>query len=274
MTIQAWTEGGRQLTIINRSAQTLGVCGIVLDPYTTKNIPLRKVQGHTSYMTELFNLKNKGVVDVTLNSDVLDPTDLQYIDAPVTGDLWVTREVWNNVATIDRDGIKTSFSTAAAATTYSGTDLDGATGTGDMDYARNFQVYAVTGGGEALVQKTFVITGLDINGQVLSESLVVGALGAGANATTQGVYAFKSISSVYVPADASGVPGSYEFGFGKKLGLSRPLTQGGMIAEFMSNAAAVAGTVVLSTTGLPNGTYSPNSDPNATRDWVVYYIAS
>lgn len=274
MATTAWTEGGRQITLINRSNQTLGVCGIALGPYATRSIPLRRIIGHSSYMTELLALKTAGKVDAQLSSDILNLTDLTYLDAPVTGDLWVTREVWNNVVTIDRDGIKTSFTAPAAATTYSGATLNGAVGTANMDYARNIQVYTVCGGGEATVQKDFVITGLDINGQALSETLTVGAVGGGANATVQGLYAFRSISSVYVPADGSGSPGAHEIGFGKKLGFKRPLSQGGMLAEFIDNATAGAGTVALSTVGLPNGTYSPALDPNGARDWVVYYIAS
>jgi hypothetical protein len=274
MATQSWTEGGRQITIINRCNQTVGVCGLALGPYATTTVPLRKIQGHSSYMTELYNLKLKGKIDAQLNSDILDLVDLPVMDAPLSGEVWLTREVWNNVVTNDRDGIKASFTAPAANTTYSGTDLDGAYGTGDLDYARNITIYTVCGGGEATIEKDFVITGVDINGQVLVETITVAAVGGGANTTTQGVYAFKSITSVYVPLDSSGSPGAHEIGFGKKLGLKRPLTQGGMIAEFVGNAAAGAGTVALSTTGLPNGTYSPALDPNGARDWVVYYVAS
>jgi len=274
MSLVSWSEGGLQLTLINRTAHSLGAAGVVIGPHNSMNVSLRKVQGHRSYMSELQTLKANGDLDVQLNGDILAALECGQLDAPLSGEFQAVRDVWNNVLTIDRDGVKTSFTAPAVATTYSGATLTGAYGDANFDYPRNVQVYTVCGGGENTIQKSFVFTGVDLNDQVLQETLIVPAQAPAGNSTTQGLYAFKRVTSVTVPLDTSGIgtTGAHEIGFGKKLGFSKPLTQGGVIAQFVGNVAAAPGTIALATVGLPNGTYSPALDPTDARDWVVVFI--
>jgi hypothetical protein len=224
-------------------------------------------------MSQLQALVHAGKLQVQLTSDILGEDDVKYLDAPLTGEVWLTRDIFTNPLTADVDAIKTSFATLAAAYTYSGTDLNGVVGAGEMDFARNITVTGTAGALEALEAKTMTFTGVDRDGQVLQENLAISARLGGTSGTDVGIHSFHRISSIYIPGDASGTPGSYEIGFGVKFGLSRPLTQGGLMREFTNDAApGGAATVVFSPTALPNGSVQFNAAPNDTNDYVVYYI--
>jgi hypothetical protein len=264
---------GRTVTITNLGRASIGVAGTVIGPYKTKTISMRYIEGHPTHSTKLATLVTAGKAKVVFDSDALTATETQGLDSPVSAELRTVRDVFTNPVILDLNGIKTAFALAAVDTTYSGTGLNGAVGALPLDYARNITIRAITVGGEATEEHAVVVRGLDKFGQPLVETITVGAQGAGADNTTQGLYAFSSVTSIFVPADVSVAPGDYEIGFGDKLGLSKPLSQGGMLAEFMDNAIAVAGTVALSAVGQPFGTYLPNTAPEGTHDYVVIYIA-
>jgi len=266
---------GRTLTITNRTGRILGVVGTTVGPYNTKTVPLRKILGHPTYMSSLETLIANREITAQVVGDVISSTDASKLDAPLSGELWLTRQIWTNPAAAGVAVIKTSFTAPAAATTYSGTDLNGTTGAGEFDFARTVTIKGTTGGGEALEAKTAVINGLDIEGQALQVNRALTVLGENDTVTDETDAAFAQVTSVYIPADASGSPGAYEIGFGKKFGLVRPLTQGSLIQETTDNAVpGTAATVVLAATGLPNGTVEFDTDPDGAHDYIVYFIAS
>jgi len=277
MSVLSFPATGRTATIINRTGSVIGVCGTTIGPYGTKTVSLRKIYGHPSYHSELQALvaASPPKIQVQLSLDILDVSDLEKLDAPLSGDIWLTRQIWTDPVASDVDAFKTSFTAPAADTTYSGSALNGATGQGEVDFARNFTITGTTGTGEALESKVITVTGTDMDDQALQEQITTTVLGASASATDEGKHAFKTITSVAVPADSSGSPGAYEFGFGEVFGLSRPLTQGGLIKEFTDNAVpGGAATVVLNPTALPNGSVDFNTSPNGAHDYVVYFIAN
>jgi hypothetical protein len=275
MATLVFPSSGRTLTITNRTGNILGVVGTTIGPYNTKSVPLRKMLGHPTYQTSLETLIANGDVTAQVVGDVISSDDASKRDAPVSGELWLSRQIWTNPVAADVDAIKTSFTAPAADTTYSGTNLDGATGTGEFDYARTVTVKGTTGVGEALDGGTAVINGLDIDGQPIQVNLTLSAIGASTNVTDETSAAFAQITSVLIPADASGAPGSYEIGFGVKLGLVRPLTQGGLIQETTDNAVpGTAATVVLAGSAAPNGTVEFDTAPDGAHDYIVYFIAS
>ena len=263
---------GRTVAITNLGRSSIGVAGTVIGPYKTKTISMRYIEGHPTHSTKLATLVSSGQARVVYNSDALSSGETQTLDAPISAELRTVRDVFTGVLALDLNGIKTAFALAAVDTTYSGAGLNGAVGGLPLDVARNITIRAITGGGEATEAHDVVVTGLDYYGLPLSETITVGARGAGEDVTTQGNYAFKVVTSIFVTADATLAPGDYEIGFGKKLGLSKSLTQGGMLAEFLDNAVAVAGTVALAAVGQPFGTYTPDSNPDDTRSWVIMYI--
>jgi len=274
MATLSFPSTGRLLTLINRTGQVLGVVGTTIGPFGTKTVPLRRIQGHPTHMSKLETLIRNGDVQASVTQDILDANDVSKLDAPLSGEIWLTRQVFTDPVAADVDAIKTSFTAPAADTTYSGAQLDGVVGAGELDYARNIVITGTTGGSEALDGGTAVVYGVDTNGQPIQENFTLGAIGASTSDTATGVQAFAKVTAVLIPADASGTPGAYEVGFGDLLGLIRPLSQGGLLAEFEDNAVpGTPGTIVLSGTSAPNGTYSPDSSPDGSLDFIVYFIA-
>jgi hypothetical protein len=275
MATLVFPSSGRTLTVTNRTGRILGILGTTVGPFNTKTIPLRKLMGHPTYMSSLETLIANGDVTAQVVGDVISADDASKLDAPLSGELWLSRQIWTDPVAADVDAIKASFTAPAADTTYSGTQLDGTTGEGEFDYARTVTIKGTAGGGEALDGGTAVINGLDIDGQPIQVNLTLSVVGGGATATDETDAAFRQVTSVLIPADASGSPGAYEIGFGVKLGLARPLTQGALIQETTNNAVpGTPATVVLAATGLPNGTVEFDTAPDGSNDYIAYYIAS
>lgn len=267
------TLEGRLLTLVNRTSRSLGAAGKVIPPGHARNVRLAVVQGNSKYMDELNTHAEEGRISISLDGSPLFQSQAAALDAPIGGDLQVTREVWNNLAAADADAIKAAFASPAADTTYSGSQLDGAVGPGEMLPPRNIVITGTTGVGEALDGGTAVVIGEDIDGVLRTENFTLAAIGASSSDVQTGVIAFKRIMSVTMPADASGSPGDYEIGFGVKVGLGRSLTQGALLNEFTDNAVPVtAATVVLAGTSAPNGTVQFDTAPNGVHDYAVAYV--
>lgn len=273
------TESGRLITIVNRSGNTVSVGSVDVAPNRSASFSLSSFLKEPAMAAALAVVAAINGVTVQIGDDRITAVGAGVVDAPMSGDLWLVKQEWTNVAALVDNAIKTSWTCAATAQTYATTALNGTVGAGPLDYARNIIVTGVTAGGEALLQKTLLITGLDIDGKSQSESLVVstGNQGAGSTVVYTGINAFKQITSIYVPADASVSPGAYKVGFSNKLGLSRPITSGGVLREFLDNAlrtTAQAGTLVLAASSPPYGTWTPDTTPNGSRDYVIYYVAN
>jgi hypothetical protein len=283
------TLEGRLLTLVNRTSRTIGVVGKVLPPGGSCEVRLAVVQGNQkyatdelsgggqttkTYMDELNAYVSRGLISISIDGRPLFETEAAALDAPMGGDLQISREVWTNLAAADVNGIKVAFTAPAANTTYSGVQLDGAVGPGEMVPPRNIVITGTTGVGEALDGGTAVVTGVDADGTARTESFTLNAIGASSTDTVTGVIAFRRIVSVLMPADASGTKGDYEIGFGVKIGLARKMTQGALLNEFVDNAIpGTAATLVLAGTSVPNGTVQFNTAPDDVHDYIVVYIA-
>jgi len=280
MAIVTQAQNGRRVTLCNISGQTVGACGTIIRPGKSVSVKLAKIQGNKYYMNELYNHVHNDRLHVVVESGsvpahFVDQINLKYLDAALDAQVAMAQDLWTNPATADTDAYKAALLAPSANTTYSGSDFDGTIGQGSADYARNVTITGVCAAGKALDQKSAIITGYDIEGVLRSETLTVSTGGqVGINTTTYtGAVAFKKLYSVYFPLDSNaGNRGTYQIGFGSVLGLSRPLTQGGIIQEFENNVApAFAGAWIVSGTSAPNGTYTPVNAPNAARDYLVVY---
>lgn len=262
------------LTVINRTSNTIGVAGRVIGPSATLSIALREVQGHPTRASKMAEQVTDNLISVSLGNDGLSAAEVEKLDAPVPGTLAIVKDVFVDVDTADRNGIKASFIAPAAATTYSGSDLDGVVGSGTMDPPRNITIYGNAGGGEALAEKDIVITGVDVEGNTITETITASALTGVDTGTDTGTTCFAKVTSIYVPADASGSPGDYEIGFGEAFGFSSPLSYGGLIGEFVDNAEPTAGTVATAANAAPNGSYTPHGTAiaNGSRDYALSYV--
>jgi hypothetical protein len=269
------TLEGRLVTLTNRTAASIGAAGKVVRPGKAVSVPLAVVQGNAHYMDEInAYIANPGSgLSVDVDGSPITASNVATLDAPIGGDFQATREVWDNLAAADADAIKVAFTAPAADTTYSGSDLDGAVGPGEMLPPRNIVITGTTGVGEALDGGTAVVIGEDADGVLRTENFTLAAIGASSSDVQTGVIAFKRIVSVTMPADASGSPGDYEIGFGVKIGLARKLSQGALLKEFTNNAVpGTAATVVLAGTSAPNGTVQFDTAPNGTNDYAVVYV--
>jgi hypothetical protein len=135
---------------------------------------------------------------------------------------------------------------------------------------RNITV-TTAGGTPADAPATTVITGTDINGDALTETLNVSQTAA----TVVGAKAFASVTSI-VEAAADGTDATLSYGIGALIGLGKKVAvRGGLPAVVKEIAAGslnpTAGTFALPSVGVPNGTYSPNSAADGARDYCLYY---
>lgn len=176
---------------------------------------------------------------------------------------------WTNVAALATAGLKVATATTIAVQVV----LPGALLAGGiaalLAYPRN--VTFTTAGTATDAPASVVILGTDINGAVLSETLVLGQTAG----TDQGVKAFKTITSITFGAGV-GAGGTVAIGFGKVFGLSRPIKLRGsatkVLQEIAIGVVVTTGTYVLPATSGPNGTYTPSANPNGTTDdFAVYY---
>jgi len=267
------TLEGRLLTIINRTSRSLGLCGIVVKPGQSREFKLAKVQESGKYMLDLENAWHNQEISLSVDGIPVQEVDAGQLDAPLPGDVEVTQEVFTDLEAADPNAFKTSFTAPAADTTYTSDDFNGAVGPGEVSPPRNVTITGTTGVGEALDGGNAVIVIEDIDGQLRTETIALSVLGASTTATDEGVLAARKLISVLIPADASGSPGDYEIGFGDKIGLKRPLEVGGLLDEREDNAVpGTAGTIVLSGTSGPNGTYTPDTAPDGAHDYMVTYV--
>ena len=114
----------------------------------------------------------------------------------------------------DVDGIATAAVVISAATaqTIAAASFDGVVGAGEMFPPRN--VTLTLSNSADWDATTAVVTGTDEDGRVIQESLLIPN---GGNATVTGLRHFRTISSLYIPAQ-SGTGGTATFGFGSLLG--------------------------------------------------------
>lgn len=177
---------------------------------------------------------------------------------------------FTNPAAADADAFMTAANLVSAATaqTFLVASFNGAGHTaGALPYARNITfVFDAHTDWDAT---TVVVTGLDILGHAISEDFACAS-----SASLTGVKAFKSVTSVAVPAQ-TGAGGTATMGFGALLGFSLPCyTRQGkphIVNIVEAGVRVVTGTFATAAVGLPHGTYSAANAPDGSRDYVVTY---
>jgi len=184
-----------------------------------------------------------------------------------------TVEEWTNPAAKDDNAILLVKDTlSATAVTYSGAGLDGVVGGGVMSPPRN--IIITTAGTDAdFGTANIVVTGKDVNGATISETLQVTA-GTNPGVVT-GAKAFAKVTSIAVPAMGTHTDGTLMVGFGDLIGFGKKLmARAGLstlLMEIEAGAKVTTGTIVGAATGAPNGTYLAANTPDGTRDYAVFY---
>jgi len=186
----------------------------------------------------------------------------------------ILKETWTNVSTIDADGLVTSVAGRASAGTADLT-LNGALVTSGVGVFSPPRAVTVTvTHGSSIVAETFLVTGKDVYGKTISETLTITATGTSKTATS--LQAFKRITSIGETSAADASANTITIGDSKVLGFSFKCSSVVTVAEELNGAAATAGTVVAASTTAGNdyrGTYTPNGTPNGTNDWAVWFLS-
>lgn len=186
----------------------------------------------------------------------------------------ILRQTWENVSTIDPDGLVTTVagvsSASTAALALTGALCSGGVGTFSHPRAITVTVTHAT----SIVAQTFDFIGTDVYGKVISETVTITATGTSKTATT--LQAFATITSATQTAAANASANSITVGDSKVLGLPFKVSSVVSVAEELNGAAATAGTLVKASTTAgqdARGTYTPNGTPNGTNDWTLWYIS-
>ena len=137
------------------------------------------------------------------------------------------------------------------------------------DYARNL---VVTPGGTTadVAAGNVVVTGVDIQGNVITESF---AFIADQSTAVTGNKAFKTITSIVIPAEDSPFGATWSVGFGAKLGLNGCLAGSGWYLKGLVDGADLTGsTVASSASDVSSNTIIPNPAPNGSRDFDLLFF--
>ena len=186
----------------------------------------------------------------------------------------ILTQTWTNPAAAVTNGLATSHAGAAAAGTTNPT-LNGSLvsgGVGVFAHARNV-VITVTHA-SAVVAMSGVITGTDINGNPQTEAWSVTATGT--SKTFTGKKAFKTVTGYteVVAADASA--NTIIAGSGAVLGFENPNEVASAIKEISAGSVVTNGTLSARSTASTDdtrGTYAPNSAPNGSTSYTVFYLS-
>ena len=146
-------------------------------------------------------------------------------------------------------------STAVLAATASATSSNVTTGITSPDVPRN--VTATPGGTTANVTAvSVVVTGTDIEGQVLTETLP--AFTAASSSAVTGSKAFATVTSIAIPAVGSAT--TVAVGLGSKLGLPFRTSLNTVFAAYLATVReTTAPTVTFDATNVCNNTVTLNS---------------
>jgi len=184
----------------------------------------------------------------------------------------VRRQTWTDPATADADGYSVSHAGASAASTRNMT-LGGALA-GVSDFARN--VVIVVTHGSAVVAMNGTIYGKDIYGNEITEAWLVTA--GTTSKTFTGKKGFKSVSRITETIAADASANSIIAGQGVVLGLDAPCALGGTgvaLKEVAAGSVVTNGVMVAASEAAADdrrGTYTPNSAPNGTNDYDLFYL--
>jgi hypothetical protein len=131
-------------------------------------------------------------------------------------------------------------------------------------------IFTTAGGTAADAPATAVITGRGPDDSAQTETVTL----AQTAAVATGVKLWKSITSIaYAAADGTGA--TVAIGIGDALPLSKPIkTRAGavsLIKEHAAGSVVTNGAVATAAAAPPNGSYTPNSAPNGTNDYAVWY---
>ena len=182
----------------------------------------------------------------------------------------LTVDEFTNPVAPDTVGLKAATATVTSAVTLTAADLLAGGKTALAAYPRNV-TFTTDGNTPTDAPASAVVTGTDIDGNVLTETI---NLAQAAATTSEGSKAFKTLTSI-VFAVGDGTDATVAVGFGKKFGLSRALKsragRAAVLREVAAGTAVTTGVFSDAASSAPYGTYAPSADPDGSKDYAVYY---
>ena len=165
--------------------------------------------------------------------------------------------------------LKVATATVAAPLTWTAADLIAGGKTALATNPRRVQ-FTTAGATPANAPATALVTGLDVDGNTLTETVTL-AQTAAAAATEK---FFSSITSIAFPA-ADGTAATIAVGFTAAIGFPfEPKLRNGAVAavqEFTNGVpSGTRGTYIAPSAGLPYGGVTFNTAPNGSADFTVY----
>jgi hypothetical protein len=135
---------------------------------------------------------------------------------------------------------------------------------------RQISVTTAASGTPADAPATALVTGKDIFGNAMTETLTISQT----NATVTGAKCFASVSSI-VEAAGDGVGATLSYGIGAPIGLGKPIKSRSSLAflikEVANGAVVTNGVIAGAAAALPNGSYAPNTAADGTKTYAIYY---
>lgn len=183
----------------------------------------------------------------------------------------ILKDSWTDVAAGSTTAFLSAGQAGPNATTTTVTTFDGALSTGVIPVMRN--VVVTVAHGSSVVACNGTITGKDKYGRTVTEDWSVTA--GTTSKTFTGAVAFKEVTSITITSASNATANTITFGTGNKLGLSFPAAAPKIIAETEDGTTPTAGTLVAASSSAGadrRGTYAPNSTPNGSKDFVVWYL--
>lgn len=150
---------------------------------------------------------------------------------------------------------------------------DGVIGIGPTPQPRNF-IVTVTHA-SSVVAASGVVSGLDMYGNVISEAWSVTATGT--SKTSVGNVAFWKILSVTYVTATNAQANTFKVGTGDKLGLQFATPVASLVKEVSGGSVVTNGVVVAASSSANadrRGTYAPNTVPDASTDYDIYYLVA
>jgi hypothetical protein len=186
-------------------------------------------------------------------------------------------EVFTDAPAKDADGYSASHAGAGAASTVNMT-LGGALTSGGIGnagiYARN--VVIIVTHATSVVAMSGTIYGTDKNGEAITETWSVTATGT--SKTYTGSKAFKTVTQITETVAADASANSIVAGTGDKLRLSARCSVASLVKETSGGSVVTNGTLVAGVTGSATadarGTYAPNTVPDGSTDYEIWYISN
>lgn len=174
---------------------------------------------------------------------------------------YIRRQKWTHPIATSATALKVLTATSASTTTT-------ITPTTQPDFAR---VITVTPGGTTadVAAGSYVVTGTNIRGEAMTETLTFLANATGAQTTTK---AFKTVTSVLCPIQ-DGAAATFSIGVADALGLDRCMSEAALIDFYTDGVReTTAATVTFSATDVALNTVDPDTALANTKNFVAIFV--